>query len=162
MSPWTFDIKFHRGTQFTFRSLTFAAGEDEDLKMLSPWPALEHLAMAPSSTSGGSCSGLNPCTYLYIRTAKLVWGIPIVTSIIQPLAGASSSSSSASTSIKIHLMTTMRSGPATVGSSQKAVASSLWRPRTGIVCTKPPAGIPPLRDRRHLMPEHQALAWSGT
>jgi hypothetical protein len=34
MTPWTFDIKFLLGTRFTFRSLTFAVGEDEDLKML--------------------------------------------------------------------------------------------------------------------------------
>jgi hypothetical protein len=47
MSPWTFDIKFHRDTQFTFRSLTFAAGEDEDMKMLSPMASTR----APSSGS---------------------------------------------------------------------------------------------------------------
>jgi hypothetical protein len=75
----------------------FVAGEDGDLKMLPPGPAPEHLALASSSTSGGSYSNLDPCAGLYICTAKLVWGIPIVTSILQPLVGASSSSSSAST-----------------------------------------------------------------
>jgi hypothetical protein len=34
MTPWTFDMKFPLGTQFTFGSLTFAMGEDGDLKML--------------------------------------------------------------------------------------------------------------------------------
>jgi hypothetical protein len=29
MTPWIFDIKFPLGTQFTFRSLTFAAGRRE-------------------------------------------------------------------------------------------------------------------------------------
>jgi hypothetical protein len=36
MTPWTFDIKFPRGTEFTFGSLTFAVGEDGDLRMLPP------------------------------------------------------------------------------------------------------------------------------
>jgi hypothetical protein len=34
MTLWSFDMKFSRGTQFTFGSLTFVAGEDGDLKML--------------------------------------------------------------------------------------------------------------------------------
>jgi hypothetical protein len=34
MAPWTFDIKFPCGTQFTFGSLTFAAGKNGNLKML--------------------------------------------------------------------------------------------------------------------------------
>jgi hypothetical protein len=34
IAPWTFDMKFPFGTQFTFGSLTFAVGEDRDLKML--------------------------------------------------------------------------------------------------------------------------------
>jgi hypothetical protein len=72
--------------------------------MLPPGSAPERLApvygQAPyfsaiSSTSGGACSGLDPYAGLYICTVKLVWGIPIVTSIFQPLAGASSLSSSA-------------------------------------------------------------------
>jgi hypothetical protein len=44
MTPCTFDIKFPCGTQFTFGSLMFATGEDENLKMLPPGPALERLA----------------------------------------------------------------------------------------------------------------------
>jgi hypothetical protein len=65
--------------------------------MLLLVPAPEHPALAPSSVSGGTCSGLDPCAGLYIRTAKLVRGIPVVTSILQPLARALSASSSAST-----------------------------------------------------------------
>jgi hypothetical protein len=96
MAPWSFDVKFPCGTQFTFGSLTFVAGEDGDLKMLPPGTAPEHPAPAPSSTSGGTCSGSNPFAGLYIRTAKLVRGIPIVTSTLRLVVRVSSSSSSAS------------------------------------------------------------------
>jgi hypothetical protein len=34
MTPWTFDIEFPLGTQFTFGSLLFTVWEDGDLKML--------------------------------------------------------------------------------------------------------------------------------
>jgi hypothetical protein len=97
MTPCMFNIKFPYDTQLTFRSLTFAAGEDGDLKMLPPGPAPEHLALASSSTSGGSCSGSDPCGGSYIHTAKIVRGIPVVASILRPLVKASSSSSLAST-----------------------------------------------------------------
>jgi hypothetical protein len=96
MPPWTFDMKFPLGTQFTFRSLTFAVGEDRDLKMLPPGPTPEHPTPAPSSTSSGVCSSLNPFTGLYIRTVKLIRGIPIVMSTLRSFTGAPSSSSSAS------------------------------------------------------------------
>jgi hypothetical protein len=62
----------------------------------TPGPAPEHPTPAPSSASGDACSGLNPFAGLYIHTAKLVRGIPIVTPTLQPFIGASSSSSSAS------------------------------------------------------------------
>jgi hypothetical protein len=103
MTPWTFDIKFSYGTQFTFGSLMLATGEDRNHKMLLSGPAPEHLApvygQAPcfpaiSSTSGSACSGLDPYVGLHICTIKLIRGIPIVTSILQPSPEASSSSSS--------------------------------------------------------------------
>jgi hypothetical protein len=97
MSPRTFNIKFPCGTQLTFGSLTFAVGEDEDLKMLPLGPAPEHLALASSAASGGSCSGSDPYAGSYIQTAKIIQGILVVTSILRPLVGASSSSTSAST-----------------------------------------------------------------
>jgi hypothetical protein len=97
MAPWTFDVKFPHGTEVTFGSLTFAVGEDEELKMLSPGPASEYPALAPSSALVGSCSGLDPCACLYTHTVKLVRDIPVVTSIFQLLVGASSPSSSTST-----------------------------------------------------------------
>jgi hypothetical protein len=59
-------------------------------------PALEHPTPAPSSTSGGASSGLDPFSGLYIHTAKLIRGISIVTSTLRPFIGASSSSLSAS------------------------------------------------------------------
>jgi hypothetical protein len=93
MAPWTFDVKFPRGTQFTFGSLTFAAGEDGDLGMLPTGSAPECLALiygqAPSfpaatSTSGSAYSGLDPCERHHICTVKLIQGILIVTSILRP------------------------------------------------------------------------------
>jgi hypothetical protein len=65
--------------------------------MLPSGPASEHLALTPSSMSDGSCSGSDPCVGLYIRTAKLVRSIPVVTSILRSLAKSLSLSSSAST-----------------------------------------------------------------
>jgi hypothetical protein len=73
-------------------------GKDRDLKMLPLVPVPEHPALAPSSISGGACSGLNPFVGLYVRTAKLIRGVLIVTSILWLFAGASSSSSSVSSS----------------------------------------------------------------
>jgi hypothetical protein len=64
--------------------------------MLPLGPASERPTPALLSASGDACSGLDPFVGLYIRTAKLVQGIPIVTSTLQPFVGASSSSSSAS------------------------------------------------------------------
>jgi hypothetical protein len=93
MAPWTFDVKFPLDTQFTFGSLTFAAGGDRDLKMLPPAAVPEHTTS--SSTTGGTHSDSDPFAGMYIRTAKLVRGIPVMTSILRPYAGASSSSSSA-------------------------------------------------------------------
>jgi hypothetical protein len=91
MARWTFDVKFPLGTQFTFGSLTFAAGEDGELRMLPPNPALERRALADgqatrslmiSSTSGVACSGVDPFVGLYIRTAKIIQGILIVASTV--------------------------------------------------------------------------------
>jgi hypothetical protein len=96
MAPWSFDKKFPLRTQFNFGSLTFVTGEDRDLKMLPLGTASEHPIPAPSSTSDGTCSSSDPFVGLYIRTAKLVQGIPIMTSTLRPFIGASSSSSSAS------------------------------------------------------------------
>jgi hypothetical protein len=64
--------------------------------MLPPGPVLEHPTPAPSSASSSSYSGLDPFAGLYIHTAKLVPGIPIVMSTLRPFIGASSSSLSAS------------------------------------------------------------------
>jgi hypothetical protein len=98
--PWHIGrstLSFLAALRHTFGSLTFATGEDEDLKMLPSGPTQEHLALASLSASDRSCSGSDPCVGSYIHTAKIVRGIPLVTSIFRPLTGASSSSSSAST-----------------------------------------------------------------
>jgi hypothetical protein len=78
-------------------------GEDGDLKMLPLEATLERLVLvhgpdpcspASSFASDGACSGLDPYVGLFLRTVEIAQGIPIVTSILQPSAGALSSSSS--------------------------------------------------------------------
>jgi hypothetical protein len=96
MAHWDFDMKFPLDTQFTFGSLTFAAGEDGNLKMLPPGSASEQPTPAPSSASGGACSGADSFVGLYIRTTELIRGIPVVTFTLKPFIEASSSSSSTS------------------------------------------------------------------
>jgi hypothetical protein len=85
----------------------FAVGENVNLKMLSSGPAPERLTpvygqppcfSAISSTTAGACSCFDPYVGLHIHTVKLVQGIPIVMSILQPLARTSSSSSSVTSS----------------------------------------------------------------
>jgi hypothetical protein len=124
MTPWSFDVKFPRSIQFTFGSLTFITGEDGDLKILPPGTASEHPAPAHSSTLGGTYSDLDPFAGLYIRTAKLVRGILIVTSTLRSFVRVSSSSSSASSPIEIYLVTTPRSRPAPAKTLQRTAASS--------------------------------------
>jgi hypothetical protein len=70
MAPWTFDVKFPLSTEFTFGSLTLAAGEDGDLRMLPPYEATEHTA--PSSASSGTQADSNFFDEPFIRTVKLV------------------------------------------------------------------------------------------
>jgi hypothetical protein len=97
MTSKTFDVKFPCGTQLTFGSLIFVIGENGELKMLPPGPAPGHLASMSSSASGRSCAGPGRCVGSYIRTAKIIRGIPVVMSTLRPLVGASGSSTSAST-----------------------------------------------------------------
>jgi hypothetical protein len=47
--------------------------------MLLPGLALGHLAPMSSLVSGRSCAGLGCCAGSYIRTAKIIRGIPVVT-----------------------------------------------------------------------------------
>jgi hypothetical protein len=54
-------------------------------------PAPMAVTRAPSS---GFIIASDPCTVSYIRTANIVRGIPVVTSILRPLVRASSSSTS--------------------------------------------------------------------
>jgi hypothetical protein len=93
MAPWTFDIKFPRGTEFTFGSLTFAAREDGDLRMLPPGEAAEHIA--PSSVSSETQAESDLFDGPYVRTVKLIRGIPVVMTILRSCTGAASSSPSA-------------------------------------------------------------------
>jgi hypothetical protein len=70
MTPWTFDVKFPLGIKFTFGSLTFAAGEDGDIRMLPPGEATEHTAPSSASSETQADSGFFDGPY--IRTVKLV------------------------------------------------------------------------------------------
>jgi hypothetical protein len=70
MAPWTFDIKFSRGTEFTFGSLTFTAGEDRDLRMLPLGETTEHTALSSASSETQADSDFFDGSY--IRTVKLV------------------------------------------------------------------------------------------
>jgi hypothetical protein len=101
MAPCTFSVHLPYGTQFTFWSLMFAVGEDENHELLTQGLAPKQLAPvyghAPylpvsSSTSNGACLGLNPYAWPYHRAAKTTQGIPIGAPIFQPSAETSSSS----------------------------------------------------------------------
>jgi hypothetical protein len=61
--------------------------------MLPPGEATEHTALSSASCETQADSDFFDGSY--IRTVKLVRGIPVVTTILRPCAGASSSSSSA-------------------------------------------------------------------
>jgi hypothetical protein len=86
MAPWTFSFKFPYGTQFTFGSLMFAAGENGNLELLAKGPAPKHLVpvygqapylSASSSISCGVCSDLNPHARPYYRAAMPSQGFSI-------------------------------------------------------------------------------------
>jgi hypothetical protein len=70
MTPWTFDVKFPLDTEFTFGSLTFAVGEDGDLRMLPPGEAAEHTALSSASSETQVDSDFFDGSY--IRTVKLI------------------------------------------------------------------------------------------
>jgi hypothetical protein len=73
----------------------FAAGKDGELRMLPLGPAPPERrapahgqvswSLTTSSTSSGACSGLDLFVELYIRTTKIVRGIPIMTSMSHPV-----------------------------------------------------------------------------
>jgi hypothetical protein len=152
-------MKFPLGTQFTFGSLTFAVREDGDLKMLPLGPAPEHPTLAPSSASGGACSGLDLFAGLYIRTAKLIRGIPIVTSTFRPFIGASSSSSSASSPGRDLSDDYPEIGASTCGNSVEDGRLILMVAPNGIDPATNPVDIPLLEDQRRLMPKFLARVW---
>jgi hypothetical protein len=115
MAPWTFDVKFPLGTKFTFGSLTFTAGEDRDLRMLPLGEATEHTALSSASSETQADSDFFDGSY--IRTVKLVRGIPVVTTILRPCARALSSSSSALSSDQGSFEDCPEIGVSTYGSS---------------------------------------------
>jgi hypothetical protein len=95
-------VEFPYDTQFIFRSLIFAAGEDGNLELLTRGPASRHpvsvYGITPyypidPSTSGGACSCLNPHVGLYYLSLMTSQGLPIRKTIFQSTTGTSSSSS---------------------------------------------------------------------
>jgi hypothetical protein len=70
MAPWTFDVKFPLDTEFTLGSLTFALGEDGDLRMLPPGEETEHTALSSASSETQVDSDFFDGSY--IRTVKLI------------------------------------------------------------------------------------------
>jgi hypothetical protein len=151
MAPWTFDIKFPHGTEFTFGSLTFAAGEDGDLRMLPPGEAVEHIALSSASSETQVESDLFDGPY--IRTVKLIRGIPVMTSILWPCIRAASSSPSALSSDQGSSKNYPEIGSTPAKAPRAPAASSVWWPRTKISPATAPAGIPPSGGLRRQTPE---------
>jgi hypothetical protein len=83
--------------------------------MLPPGEATEHTA--PSSASSGTQADSDFFDEPYIRTVKLVRGILVVTTILRPCVGASSSSSSALSSDQGSSEDYLEIGVSTCGSS---------------------------------------------
>jgi hypothetical protein len=120
--------------------------------MLPPGPVPEHPTPAPSSTSGGACSGLDPFAGLYIRTAKLVWGILIMTSTLWPFIGASSSSSLASSPGRGSSDDYPEIGASACGNSAEDGCLILMVAPNGVSPATAPVDIPLLEDQECLMP----------
>jgi hypothetical protein len=151
MAPWTFDIKFSRGTEFTFGSLTFAVGEDRDLRMLPPGEAAEHIA--PSSASSETQVESDLFDRPYIRTVKLIRGIPVVTTILRPCIGATSSSPLALSSDQGSSEDYPEIGVNTCESPVSTSRLICMVARTKISPATAPAGIPPSGSLRLQTPE---------
>jgi hypothetical protein len=152
-------MKFPLGTQFTFGSLMFVVGENGDLKMLSPGPVAEHPTPAPSSTSGGAYSGLDPFAGLYIRTAKLVWGILIVTSTLWAFTRALSSSSSTSSPHRDSYDDYPEIEASAYGNSTEDSHLILMVAQTRIGHATAPVDIPLLEDQMCLISKLLAQGW---
>jgi hypothetical protein len=91
MAPWTLGIKFPYDTQFIFRSLMFATGEDGKLELLTRGSVPRHLAPVygktpyrptDPSTSGEACLGRNPYALSYYLVTMTLQGFPIGTPIL--------------------------------------------------------------------------------
>jgi hypothetical protein len=139
-------MKFPLGTQFTFGSLTFTAGENGDLNMLPPGPAPEHLLLL---------------LHLHQVVSAQVWIIlqgytsapPSSFGVFRSRRPPSGHSSEHRVRLRrhrppveIHLMTTPRSGSTSAGTPQRTTASFLWWPQTGIGSATAPVDIPLLED----------------
>jgi hypothetical protein len=126
--------------------------------MLPPGEAAEHIA--PSSASSETQAESDLFDGPYIHTVKLVRGIPVVTTILRPCAGASSSSSSALSSDQGSSEDYPEIGVKSYGSPADvsrliwtSAASSVWWPQTKISPATAPAGIPPSGGLRLQTPE---------
>jgi hypothetical protein len=111
-----------------------------------PWSS------ATSSASGSACSGLDPFARLYIHTAKIIQGILVVTSILQPLAETSSLTSSATSPKPDSSDVYPKIGVGTYGDFVIDSCLICMVAPNGTHRATAPADIVPLRDRRCLMP----------
>jgi hypothetical protein len=119
--------------------------------MLPPGEATEHTT--PSSASSETQADSDLFNGPYIRTVKLVRGIPVITTILWPCAGASSSSSSALSSDQGSSEDYPEIGVSTCESSADISRLIYMVPRTMISPATAPAGIPPSGGLRLQTPE---------
>jgi hypothetical protein len=169
MAPWTFNAKFLYGTQFLFRSLMFAAGEDGNLKLLTRdlAPSQHQLVYgkalyysadpSTSSTSRGAYLGLNPCVGPYYLSSTTSQG--------QPIGHLSSSLRLEHRAphlwkrplIEIPLKTTLRLGAMPAETLSSRLTLSAWWVPLGSLLTTAPADSQPSGDLKRSKPRHQAI-----
>jgi hypothetical protein len=152
-APWTFDVKFSYSTQFIFGSLMSVAGKDGNFKMLplgsAPRPDtwtrfmfFSHLIYIRRCLlrSESLCSAIHP--------HQACSGIPVVTSILQPSAGASSSSLSAASPDQDSAddYPEIRGGGVPVRTPLRRATLSSWWPWSEDLRTTAPTDIPPSGD----------------
>jgi hypothetical protein len=161
MAPWTFNVKVLYDTQFLFRTLVFAIGEDKNLKLLTRGPTPRHprliyekalynlIDLSASSASSGSYSGLNPYTGSYHLSTVMSYGYPIGAPIFHPSTGTSSSTSSGASP-----------GQDSIEDYPEIGGRACWNPDIEAHCI---GMVGPTRanSQKHLMHGHPTTEFSG-
>jgi hypothetical protein len=166
MAHWTFEVKFLFGTQFLFRILMFATGEDETLELLTRGPAPNHhqpiygearyYPTNPSTTStlGGGCSGLNPYAGSYAPISMTSWGHPIEAPGVQSEHRALLRRAHLPVGTWLKTIVRLWAAPSRTQSSRLIV--SVWWVLPERLPVTIPADTQPSRDLKHLMHGHPA------